>query len=168
MTEELEGAIFAAVVEVTNRCNFRCPFCASDSGCARENEMSFDEMRGVVRDLASLGCREFTMLGGEFLLRSDWYEIGKMVKDAGMELQLITNGLLVTEEHRRQFKALDPQMVCVLLDGATPVELPCRTGRGRVCEVSSAPGRSRRGRFSRGACYHDVQCEESRRLRCLC
>lgn len=119
MTEG-KTALFAAVVEVTNRCNFRCPFCASDSGCARENEMSLDEIRGVVRDLASLGCREFTMLGGEFQLRSDWYEIGRAVKDVGMELQLITNGLLVTEEHRRQFKTLDPQTVCVSLDGATP------------------------------------------------
>ena len=93
----LGNNLFSAVVEVSNRCNFRCPFCASDSGCARENEMTLDEMRGVVRDLAALGCRECTMLGGEFLLRPDWYEIARAVKDAGMELQLITNGLLVTE-----------------------------------------------------------------------
>lgn len=35
--------LYAAVVEVTNRFNFRCPFCASDSGCARENEMSLSQ-----------------------------------------------------------------------------------------------------------------------------
>ena len=82
--------------------------------------MSLDEMCGVVRDLAALGCREFTMLGGEFLLRPDWYEIAKAVKEVGMELQLITNGLLVTDAIRAKFKTLDPQTVCVSIDGASP------------------------------------------------
>ena len=110
----------AAVLEVTNRCNLRCPCCASASGKARPDEMDLDEMKGVVRDLAALGCRDFTMLGGEFLLRPDWYDIAFEAKASGMELQLITNGLLVTPEVRRQFRSLDPQTVCVSIDGATP------------------------------------------------
>lgn len=112
--------VYSAVVEVTNRCNLRCPHCASDSGCARVDELSFDEMMSVVHDLATLGCKAFTMLGGEFLLRPDWFEIGRAVREKGLELQLITNGLLVTPGTRAQFKALDPQTVCVSLDGATP------------------------------------------------
>ena len=122
------NTLFAAVVEVTNRCNLRCPHCASDSGCARADEMSLDELKGVVRDLRSLGCKEFTLLGGEFLLRKDWYEVARAVKNAGMELQLITNGLLVTEEIRKQFKTLDPQTVGVSIDGATPESY--RSARG--------------------------------------
>lgn len=112
--------LVAAVVEVTNRCNLRCPHCASDSGCAREHEMSLAELQGLFRDLAALGCKALSLLGGEFLLRPDWYEVAKAVKAAGMELQLITNGLLVTPEIRRLFKTLDPQTVCVSFDGATP------------------------------------------------
>lgn len=112
--------IHSAVVEITNRCNLRCPHCASASGVARPDEMGLDEMKDVVRALKDLGCREFTLLGGEFLLRSDWYDIAATVREAGIELQLITNGLLVTSEIRRRFLALDPQTVCVSLDGATP------------------------------------------------
>ena len=114
------GSCLAAVVEITNRCNLRCPHCASDSGCAREAELSLDGMKRVVDDLASLGCREFTMLGGEFLLRSDWFDIARHVRARGLELQLVTNGLLVTETVRQQFRALGPQTVGVSLDGATP------------------------------------------------
>ena len=112
--------LHSAVVEVTNRCNLRCPHCASASGEARADELSLDEMKGVVASLKELGCRAFTLLGGEFLLRPDWYEIAAAVRAADIELQLITNGLLVTPEVRRQFRALEPQTVCVSLDGATP------------------------------------------------
>lgn len=112
--------LLTAVVEVTNRCNLRCPHCASDSGCARADELSLDELRQVIADLRSLGCREFTMLGGEFVLRPDWEEIARTVKDAGLELQLVTNGLLITPDIRRRLRDLDPQTVGVSLDGASP------------------------------------------------
>lgn len=111
--------IVAAVVEVTNRCNLRCPHCASDSGRARADEMSLAELTALFVELRAIGCRELSLLGGEFLLRPEWFEVARAVKDAGIELQLITNGLLVTPEVRRQFKSLDPQTVCVSIDGAT-------------------------------------------------
>ena len=117
---QMAHSLRQAVVEVTNRCNLRCPHCASASGRARTDEMSLGELRQVMRDLAALGCRTVTLLGGEFLLRPDWYEVAASVKAVDMELQLITNGLLVTEAVRAQFKALAPRAVGVSLDGATP------------------------------------------------
>ena len=66
-----------AVIEITNACNLRCPHCASTSGRARADEMTLAELQGVFRDLASLGCREVTLLGGEFVLRRDWPEVAR-------------------------------------------------------------------------------------------
>lgn len=109
-----------AVVEITNRCNLRCPHCASASGCAREDEMSLAEMRQVMHDLAALGCGTVTILGGEFLMRKDWYEIAESVRANGMQLQLVTNGLLVTDAVRERIKTLGPRAVGVSFDGATP------------------------------------------------
>lgn len=108
------------VIEITNRCNLRCPHCASASGCQREDELSRAELQEVFVQLKGLGCRRVTILGGEFLLRPDWFEVASDVKAAGMELTLITNGLLVTEEIRRQFLSLEPRTIGVSLDGATP------------------------------------------------
>lgn len=107
------------VLELTNRCNLRCPHCASDSGCSRGDELSRDELRKVFRDLTELGCRTISMLGGEILLRPDWFEICRDARDAGMDLQIITNGLLVDDEVRRKFLELKPQTVAVSLDGAS-------------------------------------------------
>ena len=53
MSTERTTSLFAAVVEITNKCNLRCPHCASDSGCAREDEMSLEELRGEV---CKAGC----------------------------------------------------------------------------------------------------------------
>ena len=82
--------------------------------------MTLAEMQGVMRSLAELGGQTVTLLGGEFLLRPDWYEIAEAVKSNGLNLQLITNGLLATPEVREKFKALKPGTVGVSLDGATP------------------------------------------------
>lgn len=120
MQRQYRNKVEQAVVEITNRCNLRCPHCASASGRARPEEMSLAEIRVVMRDLKELGCRTVTILGGEFLLRPDWLDVAKAVKEEGMSLNLITNGILVTPEIRRLFKSLDPATVGVSIDGATP------------------------------------------------
>lgn len=107
------------VVELTNRCNLRCPHCASTSGQCREGELTRIEWQRVFGELKQLGCRILSILGGEFLLHPDWYGICSDAKAYGFELQLITNGLLVNDSVIEQFKSLDPQTVCVSFDGAT-------------------------------------------------
>ena len=111
---------FTTVIEITNRCNLRCPHCASASGVQREDELSRVELQEIFAHLKRLGCWKVTILGGEFLLRKDWFEIASDVKATGMELTLITNGLLVDDAVRKQFLELEPQTVGVSLDGATP------------------------------------------------
>lgn len=46
------------------------------------------EIRGLMRDLAKLGCRTVTLLGGEFPLRPDWRYVAEAVKDGEMSLNL--------------------------------------------------------------------------------
>lgn len=113
------GDLSFAVVEITNLCNLRCPHCASDSGTRRDGELTTPEWFGVFADLRDLGCRRLTLLGGEFLLHPDWFELGRRVRENGIELQLITNGVRVDPAAVEQFSALTPQAVAVSLDGAT-------------------------------------------------
>ena len=117
-----------AVIEITNRCNLRCPHCASNSGRVRQDEMTLDEMCRVIADLRMLGCQAITLLGGEFVLRSDWYEIAQAVKSAGIALQIATNGILVDERIRRQLLSLDLQTIGVSIDGATPASYQAMRG----------------------------------------
>lgn len=110
---------FNSVLEITNRCNLRCPHCASDSGLARCDEMSREELKALDAELKAAGCTKVTILGGEFLMRPDWLGICEDVKASGMELTLITNGLLANETVLKQMLALEPKVIGVSLDGAT-------------------------------------------------
>jgi radical SAM protein with 4Fe4S-binding SPASM domain len=86
------------VWEITLACNARCAHCGSDAGRPREGELSTGEALDVVDQLARLGCRSVTLSGGEPLLRRDWPRIAGAVRDAGMRVELISNGLLAAEQ----------------------------------------------------------------------
>jgi len=108
-----------AVVEVTNRCNLRCPHCASTSGRARADELSLPEILEILRTVADLGGEEITVIGGEALLRKDWFEICRAVGELGMKLILLSNGLLIrTERHFEQLRELRPWLIGISIDGA--------------------------------------------------
>ena len=109
-----------AVVELTNRCNLRCPHCASGSGRARPDELDADEWAALFDDLARLGCEEVTLLGGEIFLRPDWEEIARSALDRGLGTTVVTNGLLLQGERLEQLRSLPLERLGVSLDGATP------------------------------------------------
>ena len=107
-----------AVIEVTNQCNLRCPHCASTSGIARENELSLSEIDTLLENIHDLGGEEITLIGGELFLREDWREICMKVVDSGMELIIISNGLLIQQEHREFLKSIKPKLIGISIDGA--------------------------------------------------
>lgn len=112
--------IHSAVVEITNRCNLRCVHCASNSGASRPGEMSLEEFARLFADIKALGCEKVTVIGGEALMRDDWFDICKSVLDAGMGLSLISNGIrIISEDVFSQLKALSPHVIGISLDGAT-------------------------------------------------
>jgi len=115
------GPLRYAVIEITNRCNLRCRHCASTSGAARAGEFTLAEIRTVIADIRALGGEEVTIIGGEALLRPDWRDICTVVREQGMRLLLITNGLLLrAPEDFAALRDLAPYLVGVSLDGATP------------------------------------------------
>ena len=110
---------FSTLFELTLRCNMRCIHCGSSAGTQRIKELTTDEWIKVVKDLADLGCKYITLLGGEPFVRKDWYEVAKAVKDNGMALTIISNGLLVDEEMIKKLRKLDLYTVAISLDGGS-------------------------------------------------
>lgn len=106
------------MLEVTNRCNLSCIHCGSSSGRARPGEMGGD-LAAVIGDIAALGCTTVTLLGGEILLCREWETLANRVRDLGMDLIVVTNGLLVDDAVAARLASLAPSTVGVSIDGAT-------------------------------------------------
>ena len=81
----------------TRRCNLKCRHCYSDSGCgAAADELTTDEARRLIDDIASFGCPAILFSGGEPCLRPDLVELVALARERGLRVTLSTNGTLVT------------------------------------------------------------------------
>jgi GTP 3',8-cyclase len=91
-------------VSVTDRCNFRCPYCMpkevfgrSYTFLPRAEILSFEEITRVVAAAASLGVTKVRLTGGEPLLRRELDTLVAMLSgvDGITDLALTTNGALL-------------------------------------------------------------------------
>lgn len=83
------------LVEVTERCNLRCPVCFAGSGEDRSGpEKSVGHLYEDFRFLVSKECKFIQLSGGEPTVRDDLPEIVSAAKSAGAtSVQLNSNGL---------------------------------------------------------------------------
>jgi GTP 3',8-cyclase len=90
-------------VSVTDRCNLRCQYCMPEAEYAwlpREDLLSFEEIRTLVRVFAGLGVDKVRLTGGEPLLRRDLPELVALLAADGLlaDLALTTNGVLLADQ----------------------------------------------------------------------
>lgn len=94
-------------ISVTDRCNFRCPYCmpAEHFGggyrfSSRDELLSFEETTRLATILAGLGVHKIRLTGGEPLLRRNLQHLVSMLHsiDGVSDLALTTNGLLLADQ----------------------------------------------------------------------
>lgn len=106
-----------AVWEITLKCDLACNHCGSRAGRARTKELSTEECLDVVAQLARLGCREVTIIGGEAYLRKDWTEIIRAIRAHGMQSTMTSGGKNLTEERVKAAAEAGLQGVSISIDG---------------------------------------------------
>lgn len=106
-----------AVWELTLRCDLACRHCGSRAGRARPDELSTQEALDMVQQLAELGVREVTIIGGEAYLRDDWVQIATALVAAGIDTSMTTGGRGITRERAQQAKDAGLSTVSVSIDG---------------------------------------------------
>jgi len=79
-----------AVWELTLTCNLKCVHCGSRAGRARPREISTARALDVVEQLARIGVRSVTLIGGEVYLRADWLQIVRAIRSAGIDCNIQT------------------------------------------------------------------------------
>ena len=68
----------------TSACNFQCPFCEASAGSALPNELTTEEVRGLIDDLAAMGTKRLVVSGGEPLVRTDVVELMAHARQRGI------------------------------------------------------------------------------------
>ncbi len=105
----------------TRTCNLRCVHCYAHSDARRyEGELSTDEAKVMIDNLAAFGSPVLLFSGGEPCLRPDLVELMAYARAAGMRVVISTNGTLITPEAARQYAEVGLSYVGVSIDGATP------------------------------------------------
>lgn len=102
--------------DLTYRCNERCVHCYLDH--EDYGEMSTAEVTRVLGELAGAGTLFLTLSGGEIFLRQDLFAILETARRLHFDLNLKSNGLLITRERAARLKALGVAKVQVSIYSA--------------------------------------------------
>ncbi|MEJ6484837.1 nif11-class peptide radical SAM maturase 3 [Nostoc punctiforme UO1] len=106
-----------AVWEITLKCNLACSHCGSRAGHERTKELSTEEALDLVKQMAEVGIKEVTLIGGEAFLRPDWLEIAKAINDAEILCGMTTGGYGISLETAQKMKEVGIRTVSVSIDG---------------------------------------------------
>jgi len=115
------------LIDLTNRCNLRCPVCfANSAATGYVYEPTFEEVVQIMthfRNLKPVPAVMLQLSGGEPTLREDLIDIIKKGKELGFtEVMLTTNGIRIAKslEYTKQLKEAGCDAVYLSFDGVLP------------------------------------------------
>lgn len=110
------------VWNMTRRCNLKCVHCYAQAVDEHgQDEISTDQAKTMIDDLAAYGAPVMLFSGGEPLVRKDLVELAKHATSKGMRAVISTNGTLITKEKAKELKEVGLSYVGISLDGAEEV-----------------------------------------------
>jgi uncharacterized radical SAM superfamily Fe-S cluster-containing enzyme len=122
-----ETSTVLGLIDVTNRCNLRCPVCFANAAAAGYlYEPTKDEIRQMLKNLRSLKphpCPAIQYAGGEPTVRKDIVELIEMAKEEGFtHVQIATNGIRLAKRENlaKQLKEAGLNTVYLSFEGVTP------------------------------------------------
>ncbi len=119
------------VWNITRKCNLKCIHCyahaTEESGF---DELTTDEGKRLIDDLAAFGSPLILFSGGEPLVRKDLPELAEYAVSKGMRAVISTNGTLITKEMAQTLKRIGLSYVGISLDGMEEVNDKFRAVKG--------------------------------------
>lgn len=110
------------VWNMTRRCNLKCVHCYAQAVDPEgKDDISTDQAKIMIDDLAAYGAPVMLFSGGEPLVRQDLTELADHATQRGMRAVISTNGTLITKEKAKELKAVQLSYVGISLDGGEEV-----------------------------------------------
>ena len=118
----------SATIELTYGCNLRCVHCYNPTHRALPQELTTEEVRSILTQMADLGVLTVSLSGGEPSLRPDIEEILGHARRAGLLVSLLTNATRMTPAFAARLEELAVAQVFVSIYGATAETYDAMTG----------------------------------------
>ncbi len=100
------------------RCNLRCVHCYAQSrDIEYKNELTTQQGKDLIDDLAKFGAPVILFSGGEPIMRKDLPELAQYARQKGMRAVISTNGTLIDKKMAKVLKDIGLSYVGVSLDG---------------------------------------------------
>jgi 12,18-didecarboxysiroheme deacetylase len=110
------------VWNMTRRCNLKCVHCyARAVDPEGKDEISTEQAKQIIDDLAAYGAPVMLFSGGEPLVRQDLTELAHYAVGKGMRAVISTNGTLITKEKAKELKDVGLSYVGISLDGGEEI-----------------------------------------------
>ncbi|MEJ2661679.1 MAG: 12,18-didecarboxysiroheme deacetylase [Desulfobacteraceae bacterium] len=110
------------VWNITRACNLKCVHCyAHATEGSTSDELSTEEGRRMIDDLAAFGAPVLLFSGGEPLVRKDMPQLAAYAVEKGMRAVISTNGTLINRSTAQTLKQIGLSYVGISLDGLEPV-----------------------------------------------
>jgi uncharacterized radical SAM superfamily Fe-S cluster-containing enzyme len=126
LCSEHESHTILGLIDVTNRCNLRCPVCFANAAVSKKlYEPSYEEIRQMLRNLRNnkpVPAPAVQYAGGEPTMRKDLVDLVKLATDEGFtHVQIATNGLKLASnpEFPGELKGAGLNTVYLQFDGVT-------------------------------------------------
>ena len=112
------GIPVAAHMDITWRCNERCVHCYLDHD--GKGEMTTDEIKDVLSQLADAGTFFLSISGGEPLMRRDCFEILEYARTLRFNVKLKTNAVMIGPKEAARIRKLGIEQVQISLYSHRP------------------------------------------------
>jgi radical SAM protein with 4Fe4S-binding SPASM domain len=88
-----EGLIYTLQIEMTLKCSQGCSYCYVESTPISPELLDTQEINFIIDEAAEIKVRCIDWLGGDPLVRSDWYELMSYAQEKGLINNIWTSGI---------------------------------------------------------------------------
>jgi len=107
-----------AEIAVTENCNLSCVHCYVEK--TGEPQLSFQEIKRIIDQLAQAGCFFITFTGGEPFLRKDFLDIIKYTREKDFSVDILSNGNLITASVAKKLAEMNISRAQISIYSAIP------------------------------------------------
>lgn len=123
---------------ITQACNLNCKLCGVGAAEPLEGELTTEEAKKVISNLAKSGVKHLSFGGGEPLVREDIVELADYAASRIKSVGIVSNGLLLDNKLALQIAKSGVKQVMVSLDGKDAVTHDINRGDGSYARVMEA------------------------------